>query len=91
MRRQAIAGFFSRAKVAARLDLMQRSVDKLCGHIADFANIAEFNVIYIYLMLVCTLDEQLTSLLLGENTRSSKKKDFGFELSHASQGGGVIM
>ncbi|RYP24023.1 hypothetical protein DL765_000751 [Monosporascus sp. GIB2] len=36
-RRQPLNAFFSKARVASRLDLVQRKVDRLCERIAEFA------------------------------------------------------
>lgn len=86
-RRQAIAPFFSKAKVAARQELIRRNVDKLCGRISKFAGTATFNL---GAAASAYTRDTANEFIVGRQYYELDKKDFGVELSHASQGGGLM-
>lgn len=87
MRRQAIAAFFSKAKVAARQDLIQRNVDKLCRRIADFPDGADLNL---GAAISAYARDTAHEFITGKQYKELDKEEFGIELSHASQGGGIM-
>ncbi|KAJ4422561.1 hypothetical protein N0V82_002789 [Gnomoniopsis sp. IMI 355080] len=87
MRRHAIAGFFSKAKVAARQDLVQRNIDKLCGRIAEFPETAVFNL---GAAISAFTRDTAHEFITGKQYNELDEKDFGVLLSHASQGGGMM-
>lgn len=87
MRRQAIASFFSKAKVAGRQDLIQRNVDKLCNRIADFIDVADFNL---GAAVSAFTRDTAHEFITGKQYNELDEEEFGIELSHASQGGGIM-
>lgn len=87
MRRQAIAGFFSKAKVAARQDLIQRNVDKLCRRIAKFPNSSTFNL---GAAISAFTRDTAHEFITGKRYNELDETEFGIELSRASQGGGIM-
>lgn len=87
MRRQAIAAFFSKAKVAARQDLIQQNVDKLCRRIADFPDGAGFNL---GAAISAYTRDTAHEFITGKQYNELDEEEFGIELSYASQGGGIM-
>lgn len=87
MRRQAIAGFFSKAKITARQDLIQRNVDKLCRRVAGFPDATDFNL---GAAMSAFTRDTAHEFITGKQYNELDEKDFGIELSRASQGGGMM-
>lgn len=87
IRRQAIASFFSKAKVAGRQDLIQRNVDKLCRRIADFPDGADLNL---GAAISAFTRDTAHEFITGKQYNELDEEEFGIELSHASQGGGIM-
>lgn len=86
-RRHAIAPFFSKAKVAARQELIRRNVDKVCGRVSEFAATTTFNLGAIASAYV---RDTANEFIVGKQYNELEQEDFGVDLSHASQGGGIM-
>ncbi|KUI67265.1 Trichodiene oxygenase [Cytospora mali] len=87
-RRHAIASFFSKAKVTARQELIRQNVDKLCGRIFKYADTtATFNL---GAAVSAYTRDTANEFIVGKKYNELDEKEFGVELSHASQGGGLM-
>ncbi|KAI1141301.1 cytochrome P450 [Hypoxylon sp. FL0543] len=85
-RRRAVAPFFSKKNVAAREDLLQRHVDKLCWRISNLAG-STFNL---GAAISAFTRDNANEFILGKKYNELDLEDFGIGLSIASQGAGVF-
>ncbi|ROW10899.1 hypothetical protein VPNG_05365 [Cytospora leucostoma] len=87
VRRHAIASFFSKAKVAARQELIRRNVDKLCGRISELASGTIFNL---GAATSAYTRDTANEFIVWKQYNELDEREFGVTLSHASQGGGIM-
>ncbi|CAG9982715.1 unnamed protein product [Clonostachys byssicola] len=87
-RRQPLAPYFSKGKVAHHAPMIRRHVDRLCGRIAEFVSSgATFNL---GAAATAFSRDASNDFLFNKNYDSLGREDFDVALLTASSGGGVI-
>lgn len=86
-RRNAIAPMFSKARVAARLEIIHKNVDKLCRRISDLTGAIQFNL---GAATSAFTRDIANEFIIGKEYNELDLDDFNVGLSVASQGAGVF-
>ncbi|RYP91000.1 hypothetical protein DL770_002916 [Monosporascus sp. CRB-9-2] len=84
--RRAIAPFFSKSNVVARLDILRRNVDKVCQRISKLAG----TTVNLGAVISAFARDNANEFILGKKYNELDLEDFGIALSIASQGAGVF-
>lgn len=87
-RRQPLNPFFSKAKVAARHDIVERDVHKLCDRVAQFA--ARGSIINLGIALSALTRDVACEFTLNKKYDFLGKEDFDIGMTNALQAGGHI-
>lgn len=87
-RRQPIASYFSRAKVASRQSMIQRHVDKLCDRLTKCE--ASGETVDLGAAVTALARDIAFEFILAKSTNSLDKQDFDVEILQVVQGGGAL-
>ncbi|KAI1348475.1 cytochrome P450 [Xylaria sp. FL0043] len=89
-RRAAVNPFFSKASVAAKSDIIQRLVDKLCSRVDEFADETDTAKLSLSAAISALTRDAATEFVLGKSYNSLESKDFNAGLAVLFQSSGGV-
>lgn len=87
-RRQALAPFFSKAKIVSRQELIYRNVSRLCERIAKFAQSEQ--LLNLGAATSAFTRDVATEFLLGRTYNNLEQEDFNIGVTHFAQDSGHV-
>lgn len=87
-RRQPLAPFFSKAKVANRQDMIQRHVDKFCQRLSNIAESGD--KVNLGAATTALARDVAFEFILAKSYRSLEREDFDVAVLHTAQGAGPL-
>lgn len=87
-RRQALAPFFSKAKIVSRQELIYRNVSRLCERIAEFAQSEQ--LLNLGAATSAFTRDVATEFLLGRTCNNLDQEDFNIGVTHFAQDSGHV-
>ncbi|KAI0431076.1 cytochrome P450 [Xylaria sp. FL1042] len=89
-RRAAVNPFFSKASVAAKSDIIQRLVDRLCSRFDEFADESSAARLSLSAAISALTRDVATEFVLGKNHNNLEVKDFNAGLAVLFQNSGSV-